>query len=401
MSSSGEITLPAQLAIRVLEEILYSRKKIIAHSKEIKLDFSKVDYMEIGCFFYIMSLVFFFEKKNKKIRIKLPESINIRNIFRIWRFPIVLKELTGIPFKDLVVEDDLKYFGENKSLKGDYYEIIGINEEGVNRLCDKGFFSLSNLPFDSVSNKRDSLISETKRWEDAFIKSVLMKHLKNYDNKTENLLPRIIIYECLTNAYRHPEANSLVTSSFFDKKGNFFTITYWDNGKSILETIKKPVFENKSIKAQFDESRFEDLLSSFYIKYVTDTEKKITVINSNHIPDRSSEDYELLLSTFFPGISSDPEGQKSYFQNSEINVKSPGMGLTYLLKVVVGMFDGTLSVRTNNYFLNFSRNNKESNAKIEEHTPFFKNKYRCKIQYFPNSDCYFIGNMITIRLPLN
>lgn len=395
-----ELLLPPELTIRNIELFFFKRRNQLLNSNEFKMDFSSVEYIEVGCFYYIMSFILYGCKNKKQIKIALPKSLNVRNIFRIWRFPVVLKELTNISFKDFVLEDDLKYFGENKSLTGDYYDIIGSNEEGAIRLCERGFFSLTYLPFNEA-NKKNSLINETKRWEDIFIKSVLMKHLEKYDNNTENLLPRIIIRECLTNSYRHPKANSLITSSFFDKKGRVFTITYWDDGDSILETIKAPIMKGEIVKAQFDELQFESLFSSFYVKYVDEySHEHISVINSNEIPLKTDEDYKMLLSTFFPGISRDPKGYDNYLDNKEIDVKSPGMGLTYLLKVVIDIFEGSLAVRTSDYFMNFSKSSPKTDLKIEEKELFFEKKYKCKIQSIPESDSYFVGNMITIRLPL-
>lgn len=397
--------MPNYSIMKTVESYLYENKKQIEKNDELKIDFSLVEYIEIGCLFYIISLITISIKRNIIVKIKLPNSIAVRNIFRIWRFPIVIKELTGITFKELVEVDDLKYFGESKELQGDFYKRLAQNEDGLIKLFELNFFSLYNLPFDTDQNKKNTLINESKRWEDTFIKAVLMKHLKQYDKTNENLIPRIIIYECLTNAYRHPNSDFLLAGSFYDRKGNLFTINYWDNGASIFMTLKDAIYQNRNIKAKFDEIRFEDLYSTFYVKLVNGKETNTSIKNSNQLPDKTFSDHDLLLSSFFPGVSRDPDGNSNYFVNKEIDVNSPGMGLTYLLKVVVNKLGGMLSVRTKDYFINFSKPTNNILSEIEDYemngNKVFKNKYKCKIESFQDSDCYFKGNMVTIRLPLN
>lgn len=396
--------LPEYLTLKETEIFFYENRADLSTYQDIRLDMRDVNYIETGSFIYFLSFFIISKKKGKNVTLKLPESIHVRNIFRLWRFPTVLKELIDIPFKDIVDENDLIYFGES-NIASEYLKNLADNEEGLIRLLEQNFFSLYNLPFDTDKNKKDTLINESKKWENIFIKAVLMKHLKKYDNINENLIPRVIIYECLTNAFRHPNSDFLITGSFYDKKSKSFTINYWDNGNSIFSTLKQAILSDKNIKAKFDEVRFENLFSTFYIKFVHGDKTIITFQNSNQIPDKTSNDYEILLSSFFPGISRDPDGSFNYFKNEEIDVNSPGMGLTYLLMVVVAKLEGMLSVRTKNYFINFSIPNKIINSEIDDiennGNKIFKNRYKCKIEYFPGSDSYFEGNMVTIRLPLN
>ena len=206
-----KIKFPETLTLKVIEDYFYNNLKIIKESKNIRIDFQDVEYIEIGCFFYVISLMSIIKNKGGNVILKLPKSIKVRNIIRLWRVPIVLKEIIKVPFKDLVEQEDLKYFGENKNLLGDFYKKLSRNEEGLLKLFQLNFFSLYNLPFNDESNKKNTLINEPNKWEDSFIQAVLKKHLKKFDSNSENLIPRIIIYECLTNAYRHPNSKSLLT----------------------------------------------------------------------------------------------------------------------------------------------------------------------------------------------
>lgn len=398
-----DIKLSEQLTIADLEEDINSSTYSFKE-KDILIDFSEVKYIEVTSLLYLISFIQRSNNANQNIKIKLPDDINVRNIFRIWRFPIVLKEVTGKPFSSYVLDEDLKYFGENKALKGDYYDQIGYDEEGVRKLLEKGFFSLTSLPFNTEEEKQLTIDFEFNNWTDLFVKKVLDKHLGIYDNVSYDidLVPRIIIKECLTNAYRHPKANTLIRGSFFDRLGNYFTIQYWDNGLSLIDTLKEPIINNQKIRAEFDVEQYaQKLFSNFILRYYSKKDSRINIYCSDVDPSKNSLDYEVLLACFFPGISRDPEGKHDFVYNVKIDAKSPGMGLTYLLIAVVDIMKGSISLRTKDFFLNIRHpRNKEKKEFHNDPRLRFEKTYYAKILDYKTSMPSFLGNMITIRLPL-
>lgn len=375
----------------------------------IIIDLSDIDYIEVVTMIYLIAFIEKLQKEQKDIRLILPLKKDVRNTMRIWRFPIVLKEVTGIPFSKFVVEEDLKYFGEN-TLAGDYYNRFAKNDEGLKELIKKGFFSLTSLPFKDKNDKTNAVIDLHIKWSDDAIKSILKKYLESYNGKKENIIPNRIIYECLTNAVRHSGAEKLIVGSFFDKKSKHLTISFWDNGDSIIQTLKevqgkRPLRKKENNKVIESE---DNINFSFFVKPEGDALSK-RFYSSDEDPSQYSIPSELLLASFYPGVSRDPDGIDGYnpspyledSDNKDAKLKSPGMGLTTLLNAAIDLMGGMVSVRAENYFVNI----KKPIADVRKEYDSLKDKkfsslYQAKIEKLPDAFPKLDGNMITIRLPL-
>ena len=93
-----------------------------------------------------------------------------------------------------------------------------------------------------------------------------------------------------------------------------------------------------------------------------------------------------------------------------IQSSGTGMGLTFLLKAVTHSLKGSIHVRTDNYLLEITKARRgggiitndmkyfeEINKSIKKDVDFF---CKFKLRQFNNADNIFIGNMITIKIPL-
>ena len=67
------------------------------------------------------------------------------------------------------------------------------------------------------------------------------------------------------------------------------------------------------------------------------------------------------------------------------------MGLYVLTNTTIDVFGGMLSFRTKNYFMNIKAHVDKSNA---------KSNYQVKVKKYGSWVPNFVGNMVTIRLPL-
>lgn len=403
------IKLPASCAdVGEIEEVLDEFYHTPPESDTINIDMSDVAYITTPCMIYLIAFTDRLFKQNIKVKYFLPTNVSIRNIMRTWRFPVVLKEVTGVGFSSIVHHDDLKYFGEN-SLSGDIYAKFVNNDEGLEELIKKDFFSITSIPFVDDNDKANAIDGQYGKWSSSIVKSILKRHLSGYDNNNENLIPNRIIYECLTNAARHANSRKLITGSFFDKRGGMLTITYWDNDKTIVDTLRETLNEKEYVRSKktSSENNFNNIHFTFDAKFENADGNKNEYFHSDVDPTKQSSNVELLISSFYPGISRDPDGILKFQGNPNLAneskvLKGPGMGLTTLLNATIDLLGGSIAVRTGSFFANIRKHSKRELEAlppietIQRHQTVYRIKIKEYKPYFPP----FEGNMITIRIPL-
>ncbi|MBI4650992.1 hypothetical protein HY745_06870 [Candidatus Desantisbacteria bacterium] len=354
-----------------------------------QIDLSTVDFIEIASMVYLAQLIYRRYKQNIETKIILPISSSVLIILHTWRFFEIIEDLTNIKILNFI-DGEFEKFSEvkieiggktfHKDINKDYFEKY-YSDKSINELIKKGFFSLICLPFKTMEEKEFALKNQRIQWNaDKLISDVLEKNLL-LNVEVGNILANTIIYECLTNAAHHPQSDYLVIGSFFDlkktsKKENviyYFTIVIWDNGNSIIKTLKDSIDNGKNIRA---EKSFLLAKTHSLTSWIKLTRNYISTSNNNFlyydfIPDKKTDKDEIFVSSFFPGISRDPNREQNLsFENNSTNKEAiekhdPGLGLTYLLNAVIEKLNGNLSVRTNEYFLNIKKGNKNIISEFE------------------------------------
>lgn len=371
--------------------------------REVHFDLSYVEYITASALLHIIAITHRFLNLNIDVKYYLPENIRIRNILRRWRFAVELQKSTGRKFASMVRLQDIKYFGES-DLSGDTYDTYLSRDEGLTELMKKDYFALNSIPFESEDEKAISVDNEHDKWDVQLIKSILKRHLKDFSSKNEDILPNRVIAECMSNAYRHSSAKNLISGSFFDKLGSVFTLSYWDDGDSILKTLHKRLKNKETLR---NNNAF--ISGDIHFTVVTKSNEPVNLYyhSASDVPN-DIKDAELFLYSFFPGISRDPLGNDRYKKNQylsddkpeEERYNKPGMGLTTLLTAVIDLLNGTVAVRSGEYFINFSKPEVSKYKKYVQSKEYkAKTLYKAKIiryQHMPE----FCGNMITIKLPL-
>lgn len=177
----------------------------------MELDLAACTYIEIATLTMINALITNRRRKGLQTTLALPASKDVRDFMRIWNFPSAIEFATGIPFQAVVRKEDHKYFGENETPKDVKYSGY-IPSRGIEHLLSKRFFSFYTFPFKDVS-KLKIIKDESKRWEGKLVESVLSHHL----GSPEGYIPSRVIYECMSNAARHPRATFVQTASHFNE----------------------------------------------------------------------------------------------------------------------------------------------------------------------------------------
>lgn len=373
------------------------------------LDFSQSEYVEVVCLIYFLSILADRKQNYQKTFIKLPKYKDVRDFFRSWRFPEAVKEVTGTSFWNTVLEEDHEYFGENKNLEDEKYtgktlfDAYGKTTKLLeNYLPILTFHHHASTEFDSIL-----ALGEADRWKRQVVSSVLEKHLEG----SYGYFASRIVFEAIMNAIRHPNASHILTASHVNwpikntKSRGFFTLIWWDNGKSILDTLREPLSRNEKINSESTQS----IARTSYKLVCEDADKNeisSQLVHSNLIPDQNISDELLLLAATFPGITRDISGRghlthpdlgkeklrsktEGIPTSNILPLKQPGMGLHLLMNAAIYIFGGRLAFRTGEFFMSVKRpSQKDKNCDYAVTIRRYSNKFK------------FLGNMLTVRLPL-
>lgn len=363
--------------------------------KSLLLDLGKCKFIDVTTLLWLLSILKDRALKKLETKIELPKNKNVRDFLRVWMFPEALSKITRKPFFGYVTNTSKDYFGENK----DYHDLNyggNIIENGMNRLLSVRFFSLIVFQTSMFKNNEKDVVSESDRFNSTLVKSVLSKQLSG----PVSYIPSRIIFESIMNSIRHPDAENFVLASFLDGVRGFqsdrkklFTISLWDDGKSMIHTIRNALMNDLKIRAGCD-STF--LTRNFYI-ILEDPNGNIiekSIKPSEFTPDIDHCDQYILFSTLLPGITCDVtgKGKKTYKGEEGLSkpFTTPGMGLFVLLNAVIDIFGGELTIRCDKYLMNI-KNNKSKSIKAD---------YQVKIKSMHLNNPEFLGNMLTIRLPI-
>ena len=390
------LLLPRDATIGATEEAVrvHFKESPADRSGLLIIDMSAARFIEVATLLYIVALLEDRTSQSIPTQIRLPRQKRVRDFLRLWRFPTAVAQATSCTFVSLVDQRDHRYFGENN--RGRTMSFTDrFRDESVVHLEDASFFSIQT--FRPLTHSRTRLVvDESSRFGSELVKSVLGKHLDG----PESYISSRIVYESMTNAARHSGASLIQTASKFvapnelqgDSNGHF-TICFWDNGRSMLDTLYEAIAEGKPVRA--NKTRAE--LYANHLLVLKDHEGGKSDqynVSSGLVPTNATKPQEILFSTTFPGISRDPEGLEhtvhEEVSTSKPDWAGPGMGLYVLLNTAIDVFGGSVSFRTKNFFMNVKKASKRQGT-----------HYRAKIQTFdetilPN----FKGNLVTIRLPL-
>jgi hypothetical protein len=373
-------------------------------------DMRDITYIEVSSMVFLIAYIDKKHSEGEKIKIELPQKLEIRNFIRRFRLPTVLFSLTGVKFQNLVTTESLKYFGENPNLKGDYRSFqqkkYSSYDSFADAIAEENIHTYSELyQFKTDNDKSTAYGKLLTDWNCAAMQAFLKKYLRSQESDKERLVPNRIIYECITNSQRHSEADKLMVS-FIVMYDKIFHISFWDNGVSIIKTLKDVIGRKGLIRDDeiFKDSKIETIQASYYIKY-KNSKFDETIVNSDaDLAEIVCDDGLIFLSSFFPGISEDPEGKDDFkesidFKDKDTPLKYPGMGLTILLNAAIDLLGGNISVRAENYFLNIKKPEEKMVKKTDSQTIKHNKYYEVKIEK-RGEDVPFKGNMLTIRLPL-
>jgi hypothetical protein len=436
---------------RVENKLINLYKQKTCEVDELFFDLRECSHIRVEALVYMMAITtgrFLNKKQNLKTFFYYPDNKNERSFIYTFRFFETISQHTSKEIEEFVLELPLNFI-QNDSTDGRKSELT---KERVQHFEKKGFYPLISLKFNSLEEKKNTLKEEPKKWtEGQPIISVIQKNIPE-NIFIGNKISRNIIYESITNSIRHPNSKLLTVNCIKEINNNDFILTIWDNGESMIETLKKELDLGNSIKD------FNNLEDDPHFCFCCEKEnhksgrKTITSFDfyfSHEVPDYNDtgyrkEDWFILLSCFFPGITRDPQGNdyktgvmkdenshsKDEISNTENQAERTsekitiGRGLSYLLNTSVNILGAEIRIRTGKFFLNVKKATKDysemprifSSKYPDYHVIEFENLYppstitnlrdkkilqavyKVKIDEIETLDDFY-GNMITIQIP--
>lgn len=403
----------------------YSGKHSVANA--LLIDFANTTYIDIAVLINFISLFLRRKEKRQTTYIGIPENKKVRDFLRMWRFPEAFHDATGIRFVDILVDEDQRYRGEPQTT----YTGLGSGLDALTRDRDwregasskRNFFEFSSYLLaphqQSIFTGTAGLIPrlEGERWNNALIRQVLGSHLLR-EGETDDVA-RVVIYESISNAVRHPKASVILTTSVFVRAerlvpvpttnvnrirkilNGHLRILIWDDGESISDTLAPLVREKKPVRAY----KMAPYMYDKIFLQIRDYKKKHSeelVIDQVKDPDHDAPDELILLSSLFPGISrtvSERVGDvEPYGENSTKNLVDwaykQGMGLYALTKTALDAYQGSLLIRSGDHRLLIEPAHDAIRVKHGV-------RYKAKVTRYPTRFPKFKGNLIVIQLPIS
>ncbi|NOT40646.1 MAG: hypothetical protein HOP13_09150 [Alphaproteobacteria bacterium] len=425
------ITLPAIAVVRATERAIDSfYSSTSPEPAQVCLDMSRVKYLEIASLQVMTAFLAMRHRSGLVTKIRLPageDGLKVRHFLRRWEYPKALHSVTGKRFDFFVDRQDLRYFSGAPGT-GDtdnpyspttvrystkYGEVVYTKDS-------YRFFGFRSWQLSDRADKAAVVEDEQRRWKEAerVVAETLRRKLivRNADKaqriEPERYLASRVVLQAMTNALRHPrasvlQASSHMTQAIADQRlvDTSFTLVYWDDGIPMHATLREALDEEKPII-------FKTANRATYLVVYKNSDNRvdrIRVARSDEIPSKQTSEEDLLLSTLFPGVTCDVTGQNrlspSDLERDDLVevpgdglLDIPGHGLFMLVEVAVELLQGSVSFRCGDLFMNVSPLSDAAwrRLRLEGQKP----PYRVKIQRRSGCGPRFLGNMVTVRLPL-
>jgi len=396
----------------------YSRKRT---RQPLLLDFAAAKYIDIAVLFNLTSLFKRRRENEAKTFIGMSKDRRVRDFLRLWRFPEAFFDATAVELKDILVGEDQKYIGEPQTTYnglGSWLDALIYDRDWVSSHGKRNFFEFTSYnlqPQQSLFRRSKSAIPriESERWNNSLVKEVLSTHL--FKRKNSDDVARVVIYESISNAVRHPNADILQTTSLFQSAhrqhpagmkspsmAGHLRIFVWDDGDSIIDTLEPLIRADKTVRAV--RLSYPYLYDAIYLETNKFGEGSSTasVVLQEEDPVADASQEQILLASLYPGITR-TVGQKVDDVDPLVGQPGPesfewakqqGMGLYALTKTALDSYQGRIRIRSGHHRLviDIARDKTRKRHRV---------RYECWITRYPDRFPKFKGNLLTIELPIH
>ncbi len=372
----------------------------------MNLDLSGAIFIEPAAFQCIIAQIKALLRMRAPVMVRVPKSKRVRDFMRVWEVDRAFYDALGYSLAALAPDADRKAFFEEEQTH--YTELEYPENVRKTRVVSKSDKILPSSFFafhtDALSGMRLSsrlAYAETEYWKHKNIKNILKRKLgSNY-----SYFPGRIVFESYLNAIRHPGAEVLQTTSWDQSdlvdnknKGQFTTI-FWDDGLGMGQTLLRGIERGYPVVSLVDNDLHRSYLvvSSQDDEAGTATNKQYEKIDSNLDIKAIVDEKTALLAMIFPGVTSSPFDTLHAVPNEVLEADprfgGRGMGLHVLVNAVTEVFGGSVAFRSGQYFINIRA---PSPKEKKKHKVDIRVRVRRRNDLLPE----FVGNMVTVRLPV-
>jgi hypothetical protein len=370
------------------------------------IDLEAVEFILVECLATIIAEVGQRQRAALGTVIRLPLSRDVRGFLRDWGFAPTFRKTTGVSLMAMVERRNLLKINELDSRASGRephrygYDKVYQTQSGplrvpvdMHRYFGFRHWQPIDIPGDPLRFKR-VVIDECNRWvQDPVVTGVLKAQLGEFYNYVSGA----IIHEALSNAFRHGGASSVLMVTKGEPRpgsrfNRFLTLVFWDNGRPSYETLRSRLDQGAEIKGS---AYADNPHLAFKVKAPFEGGLVGQRTYTSDVPPQvSAENWELFLSTLYPGITCDPSGL------SHFDMSVPGRGLPNLINGAVDVLGGSVAFRSGEYFMNVKPFGKRPQITQLDgggigSAPIAP-RYSVKVDH----SWKFFGNMVTVRLPI-
>jgi hypothetical protein len=363
-----------------------------ASMSALAIDLSRVRFIHVEFLPYLLGVVAEVDRRHGSIQFRLPRRREVRDFIRAWRFPEAVRATLDRPFETLLDDTQKILYWDDAGDDNRYLRTVS-GPSGRQSYLPKSFFALTPISLGSMSPARSATLA-TAPWLETHALEVLDAYFPNMAER----IGTHVIRELVINAASHPNAKTAFTCSQFrfpktpDHEPRHmhgsrtdFEIHVWDNGDSIIDTLKHAWNRDGGITSPAfgtDSALFEFIRSDLDPSAVL--EHHVEVLRSDDATVMQASPEHLLLSAFFLGISSDPAGASKVHGAPTLR---SGEGLYHVRRTIIDLLDGQITYASGRHRLVLSRhpNPVESDC-----------HYLARVSIRSEADPWVLGNLIRI-----
>ena len=266
-------------------------------SADLHIDMSVVTYIDLPTLPLLLSSIAARVRDGLKTTVEAPRDARTLDYLEAWNFFDQLEKWTGAPLRECLTSRTLSLLEDRRS------------SEHKNRysheLFPKHSLPLTQIPFDA-DRPLVAAARERERWLRGPVQNVLRLVIGRVASK---LVARSVIFEGIKNTAMHSGASLVYTTAQVQQKPDQrdqreFAVCIWDNGDSIVETLKSG-FEKflgittphyGQIVEYFTVDVFEQGTATYSYELTTEGGE----------PPEVNDELALMVSAFFFGVSADP-----------------------------------------------------------------------------------------------
>lgn len=363
-------------------------------------DMSDVRFITIDSTQYITSFARKCNKHGWGFSITLPARQSVIDFWKLWEFPESFAAATLFPLEEYIGKE------ERHRISAPQETFVNRSTVYINQYGNVPFRSRNFFGFHSIQNgnTNPALVadSESNWWREKEIEVVLRRRLGD----SADYIPSRIVFEAIFNAAKNYETTIIQTAlwhhslyrrqvSTNKRPATPFNLIFWDNGGSILDSIKSAIASKDPLRL----SDKDEFLTEYFVKYqpIEREESEPYSVFSNMDIDSNTPDHEIILSSIFPGVSGGhmrmPHASDNQLALEDAKRARRGMGLFVLVETVCSLLGGKVSFRSGNYFMHIRALKLSERRKIAGNEGYFVliNKVSRKVPTFE-------GNLVSINI---